>query len=82
MKSFVTGLWLLTVGIANLAINAPITRLYTKMPPYYYFAMLGGGMLLVTVIYLFIAARFNRTMEAVRAAEEQAKSVEGNTKVV
>ena len=82
MKSFVTGLWLLTVGIANLAINAPITRLYTKMPPYSYFAMLGGGMLAVTVIYVFIAARFNRTMEAVRAAEERAKSVEGNTKVI
>lgn len=73
MKSFVTGLWLVAVGIANLFINAPVTRLYSQMPPAYYFAMLAVGMLVVTVIYLAIAARFNRTMDAVKAAEEQAK---------
>jgi dipeptide/tripeptide permease len=28
MKSFITACWLLTVGIANLVINAPFTRLY------------------------------------------------------
>ena len=60
MKSFVTACWLFTVGCANLFINAPITRLYPKMEPGVYFAMLTGGALLVTVVFFFVARRFNR----------------------
>src|SRR5262249_13774364 len=42
MTGFVTACWLLTVSLANLLINAPITRMYTKMQPMAYFAMLAG----------------------------------------
>src|SRR5262249_6782582 len=45
MKSFVTGMWLATVGLANLFINAPVTRMYTLMAPDAYFAMLAGALL-------------------------------------
>jgi POT family proton-dependent oligopeptide transporter len=60
MTSFVTACWLLTVGMANLFINAPITRLYTKMPPLIYFSMLAGMLLAVTIGFVFVARRFNR----------------------
>lgn len=60
MKSFVTACWLVTVGCANLFINAPITRLYPKMEPGVYFAMLAGGAMVVTVAFFFVARRFNR----------------------
>src|SRR6202043_2282872 len=40
MTGFVTACWLLTVGLANLLINAPVTRLYTKMPATAYFTAL------------------------------------------
>src|SRR5205807_1533907 len=37
MKSFVTACWLAVVFLANLLINAPITRLYPTMEPGIYF---------------------------------------------
>ncbi len=63
MKSFVTACWLAVVFLANLLINAPITRLYPSMPPGVYFAMLAGGMVFVLLIYSPIATRFNKAME-------------------
>src|SRR5262249_55054441 len=45
MKSFVTGMWLLAVGLANLFINAPVTRLYTEMSPTTYFGGLAVTLL-------------------------------------
>jgi POT family proton-dependent oligopeptide transporter len=60
MTSFVTACWLLMVGLANLFINAPVTRLYTNMQPFYYFAMLTGVMLAVTIAFAFVARRFNQ----------------------
>jgi solute carrier family 15 (oligopeptide transporter), member 1 len=82
MKSFVTGCWLVTVGLANLLINAPITRLYQKMEPGPYFTMLAGTLVVVTVIFIPLAARFNRGMLAAKAAEKEAEAKEGNTEVV
>ena len=64
MTGFVTACWLLTVALGNLFINAPVARLYTAMPPGYYFAGLAGTLLVVTVAFFFVAARFNRGMEA------------------
>src|SRR5438876_10030539 len=49
MTGFVTGCWLATVGLANFVINAPVTRLYTRMQPVAYFAMLTGMMLVISV---------------------------------
>jgi POT family proton-dependent oligopeptide transporter len=64
MKSFVTACWLAVVFLANLLINAPITQLYPLMSPVTYFAMLAGAMGVVVVVFLPIAARFNRGMAA------------------
>ncbi|WP_246173714.1 peptide MFS transporter [Limnoglobus roseus] len=68
MKSFVTACWLAVVFLANLLINAPITRLYPTMSPGVYFAMLGGAMLLILTIYAPIAGRFNRLMAEAKTA--------------
>lgn len=82
MKSFVTACWLVTVGLANLLINAPITRLYEKMEPGPYFTMLGGTLVVVTVIFIPLAIRFNRGMLAAKAAELEREAQEGNTEAV
>jgi len=63
MTGFVTACWLLTVGMANLLINAPVTRRYTTMQPMAYFAMLAFVLLLVMVAFIFVARRFNRFIE-------------------
>lgn len=76
MKSFVTACWLAVVFLANLLINAPITRLYPMMSPGVYFAMLAGAMAVVTLAFIPIAARFNRTMTAPSAASEEAVTEE------
>ena len=60
MKSFVTGLWLATVGVGDLFFNAPVGRLYPGMQPGVYFALLSAMMLIVTVVFVFVARRFNR----------------------
>jgi len=78
MKSFVTACWLVTVGMANLFINAPITRLYPKMDPGIYFLMLAGALAVVTVVFIPVAKKFNRGM----AEAEAAKAAEGNTEAV
>ena len=67
MKGFVTSLWLLMVGLANLFINAPITRLYPSNKPddhfgspVGYFGMLTAATLVVAFAFVFVARRFNR----------------------
>jgi POT family proton-dependent oligopeptide transporter len=64
MTGFVTGCWLVTVGLGNLVINAPITRLYSSMQPMAYFGMLAVMMLVVTGAFVFVARRFNRAAES------------------
>lgn len=59
MKGFVTALWLLTVGLANLVINAPVGRLYATMPPGPYFALLSGMTVAIIVVFFFVARYFN-----------------------
>ena len=60
MTSFVTGCWLLTVGIANMLLNIPFTQAYPYMTPSNYFTMLTLTMIVVTVAFLFVAKNFNR----------------------
>jgi POT family proton-dependent oligopeptide transporter len=60
MSGFVTAMWLSTVGLANLFINAPVTQLYTRMQPSAYFGMLALVLLAVTVAFVPVARRFNR----------------------
>ena len=79
MKSFVTACWLAVVFLANLLINAPITRLYPTMAPGVYFAMLASAMVVVVVVFQPIAVRFNRSMAETKAAEAEAQAREGNT---
>jgi hypothetical protein len=62
MKSFVTACWLCVVFLANLLINAPVTQLYTRMPPAIYFAMLAAVMAAILVVYIPIAKRFDQMM--------------------
>jgi len=66
MTSFVTACWLLTVSLANVLVNAPVTRLYTKMQPMAYFTMLTVTMAVVSVAFVFVARRFNQ-----RQAEQE-----------
>lgn len=84
MKSFVTGCWLGVVFLANLLINAPITRLYPAMPPGVYFAMLGVAVTLVAVIFQPVAAKFNRMMaeQTAAAAPPPGPVQEGETEAV
>ncbi len=78
MKGFVTACWLLTVGCANLFINAPVTRLYPgkegglQFPtPTSYFAALTVTMLVVSAVFVYVAKGFNRSM-AIAEAEAAA----------
>jgi dipeptide/tripeptide permease len=82
MKSFVTACWLVTVGLANLFINAPITRLYSHMDPGPYFSMLAAALGVVTVIFIPLAIRFNRGMAAAKAAEQEEAAKEGSSEAV
>lgn len=80
MKSFVTACFLAVVFLANLLINAPITRLYPLMAPGVYFAMLGAAMAVVVLVYVPIALQFNKAM-AKKAADQKAAD-EGKTEAV
>jgi POT family proton-dependent oligopeptide transporter len=82
MKSFVTACWLLTVGLANLLINASVTRLYEQMPPGQYFSMLSCAIAVVIVFFIPLAFRFNRGMAAAKAAEEAEASKEANSEAI
>jgi POT family proton-dependent oligopeptide transporter len=69
MKGFVTGCWLVTVAIANLFINAYVTRLYPSDSPGWHFATPAGYFtaltvmaLVVMVAFVFVARQFNRTI--------------------
>lgn len=84
MKSFVTSLWLVTVGLANLLINKPVTQLYPSaeaptvkfltwelfpLPSFMkfqnaadYFLALTITMVIVTVVFYFVARRFNQAL--------------------
>lgn len=73
MTSFVTSLWLLTVFLGNLLINAPIARLYPVMNPGTYFLMFSAMMVAVVIIFIPVARRFNRIV-AEEAALERALS--------
>src|SRR5262249_3067222 len=59
MKSFITSLWLLTVGIANLFIDSPITRFYKVMHPENYFLVLTLALIGISVASIFVMGRFN-----------------------
>jgi POT family proton-dependent oligopeptide transporter len=74
MKSFVTSMWLVTVGMASLLINAPVTRLYSRMNPGAYFAMQGVTLVVVALAFTFVAKRFNRLVEMEKAAEQGGQS--------
>jgi POT family proton-dependent oligopeptide transporter len=69
MTSMVTACWLLTVSLANLLLNASVTRLYPVMAPGAYFGMLAVALLAVTGAFVFVARNFNRVV-----AEQQAKT--------
>lgn len=69
MKSFITAIWLLTVFVANFAINTPISLLYVRMEPNQYFGMLAIAMLVVTAAFVMVAKRFNAAMDAEKALE-------------
>jgi POT family proton-dependent oligopeptide transporter len=70
MKSFVTGCWFLTVFIGNM-LNSQITPLYEKLSPGTYFGLFALVMVPVTVAFVLIARRFNRTVA--RLQQEQAQ---------
>jgi POT family proton-dependent oligopeptide transporter len=60
MKSFVTGCWLGAVFLGNM-LNTQIVRLYEDvLSPGPYFALLAVMMVPVTLVFLWVAQRFNR----------------------
>ncbi|MEW4567459.1 oligopeptide:H+ symporter [Tautonia sp. JC769] len=71
MKGFITGCFLLTVFFAN-QLNAVITPQYPKMPAYVFFLLMAAMMIPVSLAFLFIARRFNRSVERLKAEEEAA----------
>jgi solute carrier family 15 (oligopeptide transporter), member 1 len=77
MTSFVTACWLVTVGMANLFINASVTRLYSQMPPVGYFGMLAVTLLVVAGLFYFVAKRFNRITSNKTVTDLPERSVEG-----
>lgn len=78
MKGFITGCFLLTVFFAN-QLNAVITPQYPKMPAYIFFILMALMMIPVSLAFLFIARRFNRSVERMKAEEEAARRhSEGN----
>jgi len=64
MTGFITGCWLATVFLADLGINAWLTRLYNdpeiRMQPALYFTLLTALMLAVSAAFVIVARRFNR----------------------
>jgi dipeptide/tripeptide permease len=60
MKGFVTSLWLVSVGMGNLFLNVPLSRLYPHMAPGNYFAMLTVLLLVVAVAFYFVGRQYNR----------------------
>jgi len=71
MKSFVTGMWLVTVGLANLIVNVPVTKLYFLIEPGFYFGLLALSLVAVAFGFIFVAKRFNRLVEMEKAVEEE-----------
>jgi POT family proton-dependent oligopeptide transporter len=72
MKGFVTGCWLVTVGFANLFINAAVTRLYPSDSPGWHFATPTGYFSALTIMmvvvmlgFFFVARQFNRATASV-----------------
>jgi POT family proton-dependent oligopeptide transporter len=63
MKGFITGCFLLTVFFGDV-LNSLVTRLYTPMGPAAYFGAMTGLLVVVTVVFVFVARRFNRAVEA------------------
>lgn len=78
MKGFVTGCWLLTVFVANLVINAPMSTQYPRMNPAHYFLILTVAALIVTYVFVLVAKRFDTAMEERRAKDAmlQTKTIE------
>ena len=68
MKSFVTAMWQATVGLANLFINAPVTRLYSVWKPGVYFGALAAAIVVVSICFAFVARSFAR--KNAKAAEK------------
>jgi POT family proton-dependent oligopeptide transporter len=68
MKSFITGVWLAVVGVANLFVNAPLKVPYEHLSATAFFGLQLGIVAAVIVSFHFIARRFNR-MQAAAAAE-------------
>jgi POT family proton-dependent oligopeptide transporter len=62
MKGFITGCFLLTVFFGDI-LNSVVTRLYGPLGPARYFGLMTAVLLLVTVVFVFVARQFNRTME-------------------
>jgi POT family proton-dependent oligopeptide transporter len=62
MKGFITGCFLLMVFFGNLLLSE-VTRLYEPMGPARYFGAMTVLMIAVTVVFVFLARRFNRPAE-------------------
>jgi POT family proton-dependent oligopeptide transporter len=67
MKSFVTGCFLATVGIANL-LNVPISRLYGLLGPGLFFAVMAATMVVFAVGIIPVGRAFNRGAAAAATA--------------
>jgi POT family proton-dependent oligopeptide transporter len=61
MKSFVTACWFLTVFFGDI-LNSQVTPLYERLSPGNYFGLFALVMIPVTLAFVVIARRFNRTV--------------------
>jgi dipeptide/tripeptide permease len=69
MKGLITAVWLALVAVGNIVINAPVTRFYPDMEPEHYFGMHALGMVFVSIVFIFVAKRFNAAMDTEKAIE-------------
>jgi POT family proton-dependent oligopeptide transporter len=68
MKSFITAVWLAVVGVANLAVNAPLAWPYERLSATAFFGLQLGIMAIIIISFYVIARRFNRMQKEREAA--------------
>ncbi len=79
MKSFVTACWLVTVGLANLALNIPLSKfLYPVIHPGLYFIILTVVLFVVMAAFIQVGKGFNKAIAKKDADEAARKANQGN----
>ena len=77
MKSFITGLWLVTISIADVLAGL-FARVYTKVQPGEYFAGMTVMIAIVTIAFYFVGRKFDKQPGALKQEYEKNFNSLGN----